>query len=163
MNNKYLIPKVNNKKINDIKFNPSDFKQQLELVNFNEEKKCNDWLNSQEINSDGLKYKWINDSVNEPPKNWFNKDITQINNFINNNNLSFENSLTPGTTLYENKKYYNSYEDWFFDHYKPIYNKDTIKKIFNEIMLILEDNNYKINDIKSFKNNLINFIYKYST
>jgi hypothetical protein len=160
MNNKVLQSKLVNKKINNVQITSNDMKN-IELMT-SRENVINNWLNSQEKNNDGLKFEW-NNSYNEPPKNWFNKDINKINEFINSNdNLSYENSLTPGTTIYQNKKYYNSYEDWFFDNYKPVYNKHSVKKLYNEIISILEDNNYKLNDIKSFKNNLANFIYNYS-
>lgn len=162
MNHKVSHPKINNKKINNNIFDKNELKQQTNLMN-NSKIYINEWLKLQEISSDGLKYKW-NSHDNEPPKNWFNKDITKINNFLNNNNQnnSYENSITPGTNIIENKKYYSTYEDWFFDNYEPVYNKDSVEQLFNIIEDLIEEYNYKIINKKTFKNNLIHFIYKNS-
>jgi hypothetical protein len=153
---------MNNKKINPVVFSKKELEQINLMNNTNSNNKINEWINSQETNYDGLKYEWIGFG-SEPPKNWLNHDISQINDFININNDTCENSITPGTNIIENKKYYLTYEDWFFDHYKPIHNEKSIKSLFNIIIDVLEKNDYNLINKNLFKNNLIEFIYKNSS
>jgi hypothetical protein len=138
----------------------------LRKCNFKINIDINNWLNSPENNSSEKIYKWVGEGL-EPPYNWYNKDIVKIIEHINRENNrtigSYDNSLTPGTTNHQKVIWYKSYEDWFFDNYKPILNKESVSIFYNKLLEIIENKDYKINNQNRFKKDLINFIYKNST
>ena len=83
-------------------------------------------------------------------------------------NSNFNNFKYYTENVYNKYKYENKVNTWLDQRVETNYyvldktNEDIVEDFFNKILKLLNNNNYVIHNINSFKDDFIRFVYKYS-